>query len=92
VGRRARRQIDSQFIKSDLRRQGCVLHSMTDDVPTGDIAPVVEAIIDRKNERYLSDLSRDVKRGLYDLARAGYAPGGFPPRGNRAIKVQIGVK
>ena len=90
--RLARRQIDAQFIKSDLRRQGYVLHSMTDDVPTGDIAPVVEAIIDWKNERYLSDLSRDVKRGLYDLARAGYAPGGFPPRGYRAVKVQIGVK
>jgi site-specific DNA recombinase len=90
--RLARRQIDSQFIKSDLRRQGYVLHSMTDDVPTGDIAPVVEAIIDWKNERYLSDLSRDVKRGLYDLARAGYAPGGCPPRGYKAMKVQIGVK
>jgi len=90
--RLARRQIDAQFIKSDLRRLGYVLHSMTDDVPTGDIAPVVEAIIDWKNERYLSDLSRDVKRGLYDLARAGYAPGGFPPRGYKAVKVQIGVK
>jgi hypothetical protein len=90
--RLARRQIDSQFIKSDLRRRGYVLHSMTDDVPTGDIAPVVEAIIDWKNERYLSDLGRDVKRGLYDLARAGYAPGGFPPRGYKAVKVQIGVK
>jgi hypothetical protein len=65
---------------------------MTDDVPTGNIAPVVEAIIDWKNERYLSDLSRDVKRGLYDLAREGYAPGGFPPRGNKTVKVKIGVK
>jgi hypothetical protein len=65
---------------------------MTDDVPTGDIAPVVEAIIDWKNERYLSDLSRDVKRGLYHLARAGYAPGGFPPKGYKAAKVQIGIK
>jgi site-specific DNA recombinase len=90
--RLARRQIDAQFIKSDLRRQGYVLHSMTDDVPTGDIAPVVEAIIDWKNERYLSDLSRDVKRGLYDLAWEGYAPGGSPPQGYKAVKVQIGVK
>ena len=90
--RLARRQMDSQFIKSDLRRKGYVLHSMTDDVPTGDIAPVVEAIIDWKNERYLSDLSRDVKRGLHHLALEGYAPGGFPPRGYKPVKVQIGVK
>jgi site-specific DNA recombinase len=90
--RLARRQLDSQFIKSDLRKREYVLHSMTDDVPFGDFAPVVEALIDWKNERYLKDLSRDVKRGLYDLAREGYAPGGFPPRGYKAEKVQIGVK
>jgi site-specific DNA recombinase len=90
--RLARSQLDSQFIKSDLRRKGYVLHSMTDDVPFGEFAPVVEALIDWKNERYLKDLSRDVKRGLYDLARAGYAPGGFPPRGYRAEPVVIGEK
>jgi site-specific DNA recombinase len=90
--RLSRSQLDSQFIKSDLRRRGYLLHSMTDDVPFGEFAPVVEALIDWKNERYLSDLSRDVKRGLYDLARAGYAPGGFSPRGYKAVKVQIGIK
>jgi hypothetical protein len=50
---------------------------MTDDVPTGDIAPVVEAIIGWKNERYLSDLSRDVKRGLHHLAREATPPEAF---------------
>jgi site-specific DNA recombinase len=90
--RLARKQMDSQFIKSDLRRRGYLIHSMTDDVPYGEFAPVVEALIDWKNERYLKDLSRDVKRGLHDLAREGYSPGGFPPRGYKAEKVEIGVK
>ena len=58
-----------------------MLHSMTDDVPDGEFALVVEALIDWKNERYLKDLSRDVKQGLHDLAEQGFAPGGSPPRG-----------
>jgi site-specific DNA recombinase len=90
--RMARDQLDSQFCKIDLRRRGYVLYSMTDDIPDGEFAPVVEALIDWKNERFLKDLSQDVKRGLHDLAADGYAPGGFPPRGYLAEKVQIGVK
>ena len=90
--RLARDQLDSQFIKADLRRRGYVVHSMTDDIPSGEFAPVIEALIDWKNERFLKDLSKDVRRGLHDLARDGYAPGGFPPRGYLAKKVRIGVK
>jgi site-specific DNA recombinase len=92
LSRLARDQLDSQFMKADLRRRGYVLHSMTDDVPDGEFALVVEALIDWKNERYLKDLSRDVKRGLHDLAEQGFAPGGFPPRGYLLVKEQIGFK
>jgi len=92
LARLARHQLDSQFIKIDLRRRGYVIHSMTDDIPDGEFAPVVEALIDWKNERFLKDLSKEVKRGLADLAKKGFAPGGFPPRGYLAEKVQIGVK
>jgi site-specific DNA recombinase len=92
LARLARDQLDSQFIKIDLRRRGYIIHSMIDDIPTGEFAPVIEALIDWKNERFLKDLSRNVQRGLADLARKGYAPGGFPPRGYNAEKVQIDVK
>ena len=92
LSRLARDQLDSQFMKADLRRRGYVLHSMTDDVPDGEFALVVEALIDWKNERYLKDLSRDVKRGFHDLAEQGFAPGGFPPRGYLLVKEQIGFK
>ena len=90
LARLARDQLDSQFIKIDLRRRGYVIHSMTDDIPDGEFAPVVEALIDWKNERLLKYLSKEVKRGLADLAKKGFAPGGFPPRGYLAEKVQIG--
>jgi len=90
--RLAREQLAAQFIKSDLRLRGYLLHSMMDDVPYGEFAPVVEALIDWKNERYLKDLSRDVKRGLHDLTQKGFAPGGFPPRGYKPDRVEIGAK
>jgi DNA invertase Pin-like site-specific DNA recombinase len=90
--RLARDQLDSQFTKIELRRRGYILYSMLDDIPSGEFAPVIEALVDWKNERFLQDLSREVRRGLADLAKQGYAPGGFPPRGYLANKVQIGVK
>ena len=52
----------------------------------------MEALIDWKNERFLKDLAADVKRALHDMARKGYAPGGFPPRGYRAEPVEIGKR
>ncbi len=85
-----RNLLDAQFHKADLRRRGYELISLTEDLPNGDYAPIIEALIDWKNERFLKDLSRDVQRGLRDLARKGYAPGGFPPVGYKAEKVIIG--
>ena len=43
--RLARDQLDSQFIKADLRRREYVVHSMTDDIPSGEFAPVIEALL-----------------------------------------------
>lgn len=90
LSRFARNLLDAQFHKADLRRRGYELVSLTDDLPDGDYAPIIEALIDWKNERFLKDLSRDVKRGLQDLARQGYAPGGRPPVGYRRKEVIIG--
>jgi len=83
---------DAQFFKADLRRQGYVIISMTDHVPEGENGRLFEAIIDWKNEQFLKDLSQNVKRGLHDLVRQGYAPGGCPPKGYKAEKVTIGTR
>ena len=88
----ARDQLDAQFYKADLRRRGYILISYSDDIPAGDFSTVIEAFIDWKNQRYLEDLSKDVKRGLRMVAEQGYAPGGFPPRGYKAERVQVGTK
>ncbi len=79
--RLARDQIDSQFVKAELRHRGYILYSMTDDILDGEFGPVIETLIDWKNKRFLKDLSREVRRGLADLTKMDYAPGGFPPHG-----------
>ena len=83
---------DAAFFKADLRRRGWQIHSISDAVPAGDFAPILEAIIDWKNERFLKGLSADIKRGLHALARQGFSPGGNPPRGYKAEKVEIGKR
>ncbi len=88
----ARNLTDAQFHKAALRRRGYTLVSLTDDLPDGDFAFLMEAIVDWKNAQYLKDLSRDVQRGLRDLALQGYAPGGFPPVGYKARKETIGKR
>ena len=83
---------DAAFFKADLRRLGWQIHSISDAVPAGDFAPILEANIDWKNQRFLKDLGADVKRGLHRMASQGYAPGGFPPRGYKAEAVEIGKR
>jgi DNA invertase Pin-like site-specific DNA recombinase len=93
LSRFARDYDDSQFFKADLRRRGLILESIADDIPSdGAHARLIEAVIDWKNEQFLEDLRQDVKRGLHDIARQGYAPGGFPPRGYLAEKVVLGTR
>lgn len=83
---------DAAFFKADLRRRGWEIHSISDPVPPGEFAPIMEAIIDWTNERFLKGLSADVKRALHDMATKGYTPGGFPPRGYKAEHVEIGKR
>ncbi len=58
----------------------------------GEFAPIMEALIDWKNERFLKDLAADVKRAPHDMAGKGYAPGEFQPRGYKAEPVEIGKR
>lgn len=88
----ARELDDSSYYKALIRKQGVVIHSLTDPIPDGAYGRVVEVIIDITNEEKRRQTSRDVKRALAALVRQGYASGGFPPRGYRAEEVIIGTK
>ena len=88
----SRDQDDAHFFKADLRRRGYVLVSLSDDMPRADgYEYVLEALVHWKDQQYLEQLSRDTKRGLHVLARHGYAPGGFPPRGYKAEHVEAEI-
>lgn len=81
---------DAQFFRADLRRRGFTVVSITDDIPEGPMGRLFEAVIDWKNEQFLEDLSRDVKRGLRDLVQQYGAVPGTPPRGFIRQPVVIG--
>ena len=83
---------DAQFYKASLRRRGVAIIPISDDIPSGNHGRLVEAVMDWQNAQFLETLSHDVKRGLHDIVRQGYAPGGFPPVGYKAEHIQIGTK
>lgn len=83
---------DAQFYRADLRRRGFTIHSINDDIPDGPMGRLFEAAIDWKNEQFLEDLSRDVRRGLRNLVEKFGAVPGTPPRGFRRAAVAIGSR
>lgn len=86
--------LDSQFHRAALRRQGIAVISANpaEATPDGALGYVIEALFDWKNEQFLDDMARDVRRGLRANVVAGYAPGGTPPRGYRAERVEAGLR
>jgi len=83
---------DAQYYKGLLRRLGYCVVSMADDVPAGDIAPIVETILDWKSEHDLAQMSGDICRTFAQLRAQGYEPGGLPPRGLVLQREEIGQK
>jgi site-specific DNA recombinase len=83
---------DSAFYKAFLRRLGVVIHSLTDHIPEGLAGRILESVKDYSNADYLDQLKIQIKRALETNVRAGYAPGGFPPKGYIAEQVTIGRK
>ena len=88
----ARNLLDAQFYKAHLRRKGYALVSMSDDVPAGDFAPVVESLLDWKAEHDLAQMSGDIRRAFAELRAQGYEPGSMPPRGLMLQREVIGQK
>jgi site-specific DNA recombinase len=88
----ARDQLDAQFYKAELRKRGYAVLSKTDDIPNNEMAPIYEAFIDWKNQRFLDDLSADVRRGLGYIVEQGYWPGGRPSVGYRTEPEVIGQR
>jgi DNA invertase Pin-like site-specific DNA recombinase len=82
---------DSSYYKALLRRNGLIIHSLTDPIPDGIYGRIVETIIDIANEEKRRQTARDVKRALKAIFQQGYSFG-VPPRGYLREQVVIGRK
>lgn len=83
---------DSMFYKADLRRRGFIIHSLNDTIPEGINGRFFEAAIDWMNQRFLEDLSTDIKRGLKHLVETYHAIPGTPPKGFQREPLQLGLR
>ena len=83
---------DAQYYKADLRRRGFEIYSIKDPVPEGSTGRFFEAALDWMNQKFLEDLSADVKRGLHHLVREYGAMPGTPPIGFVRQSETIGVR
>lgn len=77
---------DSTYYKSLLRRNGLVIHSLTDPIPEGPYGRFVETLIDLSNEERSRQTSIDAKDGLRSLVKQGGMPG-TPPRGFKRVPI-----
>jgi DNA invertase Pin-like site-specific DNA recombinase len=85
----SRNQEDSKYYKSGIRRLGYTIIYISGDVPNmGRATPVIEAMVEWKDEEYLAQLSKDISRGLSDAFDAGHFPSGRIPPGYKSKRVQ----
>jgi DNA invertase Pin-like site-specific DNA recombinase len=100
MDRLSRNQLESQYLKADLRLHGYKLIFISNDIPdVGDLSPVFESLLEWKAAEDLRAISRNAKRGLMDLVARkkpdgsfeGFMPG-VPPRGYKGETVAIGMK
>lgn len=78
----------AQFLKGTLRSRGIVIHSLTDQIPDGPFAPVIESMIDAANEQKAKEASMGAWRGLRSIVKQGAAPG-TPPVGMKKKPIKV---
>jgi site-specific DNA recombinase len=87
------RNIDNaQFLRAEIRTRGYTFYSLNDKVPEGPEAIIFEAVIDYADQQYLTNMSIDVKRGLYNLVKNYGCMPGTPPTGFKREKVIISYR
>jgi DNA invertase Pin-like site-specific DNA recombinase len=90
----ARNEDDAEFFFLSLKRQGVIVHSLTDYIPEDEnLEKLSRFHINFANALFRKQNSDAVKRGLRDLIHMGkgYAPG-TPPRGIKGEPVEIGKR
>jgi site-specific DNA recombinase len=83
---------ESQFYRSELRKNGFGIYSLNDPIPDGPASIIFEAATDWKNQTYLTNLAKDIKRGQRFILREYGALGGYPPKGFMRVPITIGKR
>ncbi|HAE59372.1 MAG TPA: hypothetical protein DCG54_07660 [Anaerolineae bacterium] len=76
----ARNTDDSQIYKGILRKRGIIIHSLTNQIPEGPFAAVIETLIHVADEQKRAEAAAGAWRGLHSVVAQGAVPG-TPPRG-----------
>jgi site-specific DNA recombinase len=83
---------DAGYHKAVLRKNGVVIHSLTDQVPEGPYARVIEVVIDIANEEKRRQVSRDTRSGLRRIVEEYGCMPGIPPYGYKREPVPVGTR
>jgi DNA invertase Pin-like site-specific DNA recombinase len=83
---------DSGYYKAVLRKNGLVIHSLTDAIPEGPYSRMVEVVIDIANEEKRRQVSRDTASGLRHIVDLYDAMPGTPPAGYMRSPVHVGTR
>ena len=83
---------DSGYYKAVLRKNGLVIHSITDAVPDGPYSRMVELVIDIANEEKRRQVSRDTTSGLRRIVEQYGAMPGPVPTGYMKQPVDAGMR
>jgi DNA invertase Pin-like site-specific DNA recombinase len=83
---------DSGYYKAVLRKNGLVVHSITDAVPDGPYSRMVELVIDIANEEKRRQVKRDTASGLRRIVEQYGAMPGPAPIGYKREPVDAGLR
>ncbi len=78
--------------KSQLRRKGIRVVSITEQAEDNATGRLLEGIIESVDEYYSENLAQEVVRGMREAASRGFFLGSNAPFGYRKVKVQDGAK
>lgn len=83
LDRFARNRYDSAFYRRELRKAGCRLESVLEQLDDSPESVILESILEGMAEYYSKNLSREVMKGMKETALQGKHTGGRPPLGYR---------
>jgi len=92
LSRLSRDYNDCQYYLADLRRQGYIVHSLTDNIPPGLDGQMLESMKIWMNAKYIEDLKKNIRRGLRYITEEHHAKLGVIPMGYKGEPKQIGKR